>query len=35
MLDHQQFKHIIIEAVPGDEPWEAIRDRLTKASKRT
>lgn len=35
MLDHQQFKHIIIEAVPQDEEWEAIRDRLAKASKRT
>src|SRR3990167_6951764 len=31
-LDHQQFKKIIIEAVPNGELWDAIRDRLTKAS---
>jgi L-threonylcarbamoyladenylate synthase len=31
-LDRQQFKCIIIEAVPEGPAWEAIRDRLKKAS---
>jgi L-threonylcarbamoyladenylate synthase len=30
-LDHQQFKRIIIEAVPEAAEWDAIRDRLNKA----
>ncbi len=31
-LDHQQFNCIVIEAVPNTAEWEAIRDRVTKAS---
>jgi L-threonylcarbamoyladenylate synthase len=31
-LDHQQFKCIVIEAVPEAPEWEALRDRLQKAS---
>lgn len=31
-LDHQHVKHIIIESVPDRSEWEAIRDRLVKAS---
>jgi len=31
-LDHQEFKRIVIEAVPETPEWEAIRDRLMKAS---
>lgn len=31
-LDHQHFQRIIIEAVPEDAEWDAIRDRLNKAS---
>ncbi len=31
-LDNQHFKRIIIEAVPETPEWEAIRDRLGKAS---
>lgn len=30
-LDHQQFKRIVIEAVPDSPEWDAIRDRLNKA----
>lgn len=33
-LDHQELKSIIVEAVPESIEWEAIRDRLTKASQR-
>jgi len=32
-LDHQQFKSIIVESVPENEEWDAIRDRLNKASR--
>ncbi|MBV9575463.1 MAG: threonylcarbamoyl-AMP synthase [Gammaproteobacteria bacterium] len=32
LLDHQQFKSIVIENVPHGEEWTAIRDRLRKAS---
>ena len=32
LLDNQHFKRIIIEAVPETLEWEAIRDRLCKAS---
>lgn len=31
-LDHQQFKRIVIEQVSEAPEWEAIRDRLSKAS---
>jgi L-threonylcarbamoyladenylate synthase len=31
-MDNQQYKRIVIEAVPNDEAWDAIRDRLHKAS---
>lgn len=31
-LDHQQFKQIVIETVPDTMAWDAIRDRLMKAS---
>lgn len=31
-LDHQHFKRIIVEAVPDEMEWNAIRDRLNKAS---
>jgi L-threonylcarbamoyladenylate synthase len=31
-LDHQHYQRIIIEAVPEDAEWDAIRDRLNKAS---
>jgi len=31
-LDHQGFKGILIEEVPNTPEWEAIRDRLKKAS---
>ena len=31
-LDHQQFKQIVIEDVPENGEWLAIRDRLVKAS---
>lgn len=31
--DNQKFKQILIEAVPKDNAWEAIRDRLLKASR--
>jgi L-threonylcarbamoyladenylate synthase len=31
-LDHQAFKCILIEMVPADSEWDAIRDRLNKAS---
>lgn len=34
LLDNQHFKRIVIEAVPSGPEWEAIRDRLTKASQR-
>jgi L-threonylcarbamoyladenylate synthase len=33
-LDHQHFKRIVIEAVPDSPEWEAISDRLTKASSK-
>lgn len=33
-LDHQHFKCIIIEEVPTTPEWEAIRDRLSKASSK-
>jgi len=32
LLDNQKFKQIIIEAVPAGLEWEAIRDRLKKAT---
>lgn len=32
LLDNQQFKQIVIEAVPDGPEWEAIRDRLMKAT---
>jgi L-threonylcarbamoyladenylate synthase len=32
-LDAQHYKHIFVEAVPETSEWEAIRDRLTKASR--
>ena len=32
--DHQQFDCIVIEDIPHDEAWDAIRDRLKKASGR-
>lgn len=32
LLDNQHFKRIVIEAVPNGSEWEAIRDRITKAS---
>ncbi len=31
-LDHQQFKRILIERVPDTTEWDAIRDRLLKAT---
>jgi len=31
-LDNQKFKCIIVEAVPASSEWDAIRDRLSKAS---
>ncbi|EKD71391.1 MAG: hypothetical protein ACD_46C00194G0005 [uncultured bacterium] len=31
-LDHQQYERIIIEMVPETAEWDAIRDRLNKAS---
>jgi hypothetical protein len=31
-LDQQQFKHIMIEAVPDNSEWDAIRDRIYKAT---
>lgn len=31
-VDHQQFKRIMIEDVPEDSAWEAVRDRIKKAS---
>jgi L-threonylcarbamoyladenylate synthase len=31
-LDHEHYKRIVIEAVPEGMAWEAIRDRLFKAS---
>lgn len=34
LLDHQQAKHILIEQVPDDAEWDAIRDRLFKASTK-
>jgi L-threonylcarbamoyladenylate synthase len=33
-LDHAGLKTIIVEAVPNTSDWEAIRDRLTKASAK-
>lgn len=33
-LDHQQLKKILIEAVPEDTNWDAIRDRIMKASAK-
>lgn len=33
-VDHEQVKHIFIEEVPEDMEWEAIRDRLFKASRQ-
>jgi L-threonylcarbamoyladenylate synthase len=33
-LDQQQFKCILVEDVPSNAAWDAIRDRLTKASRR-
>lgn len=30
-LDHQHFQRILIETVPEDAEWDAIRDRLNKA----
>lgn len=33
-LDHQQYKCIILEEVPTQPAWEAIRDRLNKASSK-
>lgn len=32
MLDHQQFKQMVIEAVPESSDWVAIHDRLFKAT---
>jgi L-threonylcarbamoyladenylate synthase len=32
--DARQLKHIFIEAVPETAEWDAIRDRLSKASGR-
>jgi L-threonylcarbamoyladenylate synthase len=32
-LDHERLKRIVIEDVPRDEAWSAIRDRLIKASQ--
>lgn len=32
-LDAQHYKRIFVEAVPETSEWEAIRDRLTKASR--
>jgi L-threonylcarbamoyladenylate synthase len=34
-LDKKQFKKIIIESVPGSVEWDAVRDRLRKASYHT
>lgn len=34
LLDNQKVKQIIIETVPDSLEWEAIRDRLNKASSR-
>lgn len=34
MLDNQQLKRIMIEAVPEHTTWEAVKDRLVKASGR-
>ncbi|VVC75192.1 Threonylcarbamoyl-AMP synthase [Aquicella siphonis] len=34
-LDHQGLKNIIVQAVPDTMEWEAIRDRLAKASQRS
>ena len=31
-LDHQHYKRILIESVPEGSEWDAIRDRLTKAT---
>ncbi len=31
-LDHQQYRRIIVETVPETAEWDAIRDRLSKAS---
>ncbi len=33
-LDHQHFACIVIETVPEDAAWDAVRDRLNKASAR-
>jgi L-threonylcarbamoyladenylate synthase len=33
--DHQQYKRILIEAVPDEIEWDAIRDRLMKACGNT
>lgn len=30
--DQKQYQHIVIEAVPAEAAWDAIRDRLAKAS---
>ncbi len=35
LLDHQHFKHIFIEAVPHEAEWDAIRDRISKATGRS
>lgn len=34
-MDHQHYKHILIEAVPKGIAWDAIRDRLIKATGST
>lgn len=34
LLDNQHFTYILVEAVPPFAEWEAIRDRLTKASSK-
>lgn len=34
LLDNQHFTRIVVEAVPSSAEWEAIRDRLTKASSK-
>jgi len=33
LLDQQGFQHILIESVPEEKEWDAIRDRLSKASQ--
>ena len=34
MADNHRFNQIIIESVPNDPAWEAIQDRLSKASSK-